>query len=152
MEAVKLNNGVLMPVLGLGTFEVTEPVECIDSVKDALALGYRMVDTAQLYNNEEFVGEGIAESGVPREDVFITTKVMNCNFSCARASLMESMKKLRTDYLDLVLLHWPYGDVYAAWRDLELCQRYFQRYRRNHLHGQCILPTGLAAKLYFFPF
>ena len=116
-EAVKLNNGVLMPVLGLGTFEVTEPAECIDSVKDALALGYRMVDTAQLYNNEEFVGEGIAESGVPREDVFITTKVMNCNFSCARASLMESMKKLRTDYLDLVLLHWPYGDVYAAWRD-----------------------------------
>ena len=97
MEAVKLNNGVLMPVLGLGTFEVTEPAECIDSVKDALALGYRMVDTAQLYNNEDFVGEGIAESGVPREDVFITTKVMKCNFSCARASLMESMKKLRTD-------------------------------------------------------
>lgn len=108
-----------MPVLGLGTFEVTDPAECIDSVKDALALGYRMVDTAQLYNNEEFVGEGIAESGVSREEVFITTKVMNCNFSCARASLMESMKKLRTDYLDLALLHWPYGDVYAAWRDLE---------------------------------
>ena len=107
METVKLNNGVVMPILGLGTFEVTEPAECIDSVKDALELGYRMVDTAQLYNNEEFVGEGIAESGVPREDVFITTKVMNCNFSCARASLMESMKKLRTDYLDLVLLHWP---------------------------------------------
>lgn len=123
METVKLNDGVQMPVFGLGTFKVTDPAECVGSVKDALELGYRMIDTAQLYENEEFVGRGVAESGVPRQDIFITTKVMCSNFSRARASLEESMRKLGTDYLDLVLLHWPYGDVYAAWRDLEAMRR-----------------------------
>lgn len=123
METVKLNNGVQMPVLGLGTYKVTDPSECLSSVRDALELGYRMIDTAQLYDNEELVGEAVAGSGVPRQDIFITTKVMNSNFSRARASLEASMRKLRTDYLDLVLLHWPYGDVYAAWRDLEAMYR-----------------------------
>lgn len=123
MKTVTLNNGVEMPVLGLGTYKTTDPSECLTSVRDALELGYRMIDTAQFYDNEEFVGQAVASSDVPREDIFITTKVWPTRFSDARASLMESMKKLRTDYIDLVLLHWPYGDIYAAWRDLEAMNR-----------------------------
>ena len=123
MKTVTLNNGVEMPVLGLGTYKTTDPNECLTSVRDALELGYRMIDTAQFYDNEELVGQAVASSDVPREDIFITTKVWPTRFSDARASLMESMKKLRTDYIDLVLLHWPYGDIYAAWRDLEAMNR-----------------------------
>ena len=119
MEKVTLNNGVEMPVLGLGTYKSTDPVECSVSVKAALECGYRMIDTAQLYGNEDVVGKAIKESGIPRDEIFITTKIWCDNFSHARKSVMESLTKLGTDYIDLMLLHWPYGDIYAAWRDLE---------------------------------
>ena len=118
-QTVKLNNGVEMPVLGLGTYKATDPGECRQAVIDALELGYRLIDTAQIYHNEEYVGEAIAASGVPRDEIFITTKVWPDRFGDARSSVEESMRKLRTDYLDLVLLHWPYGDTYAAYRALE---------------------------------
>lgn len=119
MEKVTLNNGVEMPVLGLGTYKSTDPVACSVSVKAALECGYRMIDTAQLYGNEDVVGKAIKESGIPRDEIFITTKIWCDNFSHARKSVMESLTKLGTDYIDLMLLHWPYGDIYAAWRDLE---------------------------------
>ena len=119
MKTVKLNNGIEMPVLGLGTFLSNDPAVCEQSVVDAISLGYRLIDTAQGYGNEEHIGRAIARCGVPREELFITTKVWFGNYGNTRASVEESMRKLQTDYLDLVLLHWPFGDTYAAWRALE---------------------------------
>ena len=119
MENVKLNNGVLMPVLGLGTFKSVDETECRDSVAAALELGYKMIDTARMYGNEEYVGEAVASSGIDRKEIFLTTKVWCDEFGDTRLAVEDSLKKLRTDYIDLVLLHWPYGDVYAAWRELE---------------------------------
>lgn len=121
MEYMKLNSGIEMPMLGYGTYQVTDPEECINSVLEAIKAGYRLIDTAQVYGNEEAVGAGIKNCGVTREELFITTKVW---FRCfedeaCRKSLDESMKKLDLDYLDMVLLHWPFGNVYAAWRVLE---------------------------------
>lgn len=123
MDSVKLNNGVSMPMLGLGTFKSTDSSECIDSVTSALELGYRMIDTARMYKNEEFVGEAVASSGIDRHDIFLTTKVWCDEFDDARKAVEDSLTKLRTDYIDLVLLHWPYGNVYAAWRELEKMYR-----------------------------
>lgn len=119
MKTVKLNNGIEMPVLGLGTFLSNDPSICEQSVVDAIGLGYRLIDTAQGYGNEEYIGRAIARCGVAREELFITTKVWFKNYADTYASVMESMRKLQTDYLDLVLLHWPFGDTYAAWRELE---------------------------------
>lgn len=119
MKTVKLNNGIEMPVLGLGTFLSNDPAVCEQSVVDAISLGYRLIDTAQGYGNEEYIGQAIARCGVPRKELFITTKVWFRNYGNTRASVEESMRKLQTDYLDLVLLHWPFGDTYAAWRVLE---------------------------------
>ncbi len=121
MKMIKLNNGVEMPILGYGTFQVTDTKECEDSVAAALRSGYRLIDTAQAYGNEEAVGAGIKKSGVPREEIFITTKVWFRSYETGdcRNSVLESMKKLGVDYLDMVLLHWPFGNTYAAWRDLE---------------------------------
>ncbi|MCI1640539.1 MAG: aldo/keto reductase [Bacteroidales bacterium] len=119
METVKLNNGVEMPVIGLGTFKANDPDECEQGVVDALEVGYRMIDTAQSYGNEEYIGKALKRSGVKRADIFLTTKVWFRNFENARASVEESMRRLGTDYLDLVLLHWPFGNTYAAYRDLE---------------------------------
>ena len=119
MKTVKLNNGIEMPVLGLGTFLSNDPAVCEQSVVDAISLGYRLIDTAQGYGNEEHIGRAIARCGVPRKELFITTKVWFKNYGNTRASVEESMRKLQTDYLDLVLLHWPFGDTYAAWRVLE---------------------------------
>lgn len=121
MEMMTLNNGVEMPILGFGTYQVTDPGECEKSVINAVKAGYRLIDTAQAYGNEEAVGAGIRNCGVDRKELFVTTKVW---FRCfesddCRASLEESMKKLGVDYLDMVLLHWPFGNVYAAWRVLE---------------------------------
>ncbi len=125
METIRLNNGVTMPMLGYGTFRVTDPEECAQSVYTAIRTGYRLIDTAQAYGNEAAVGEGVrravAAGLVKREDLFLTTKVW---FQCfetdaCRASLEQSLKDLGVDYIDLVLLHWPYGNVYAAWRVLE---------------------------------
>ena len=119
METVKLNNGIEMPMLGLGTFLSNDPQTCEQTVVDAVNLGYRLIDTAQGYGNEEYIGRAVARCGVPREELFLTTKVWFKNYENTRASVEESMHKLQTDYLDLVLLHWPFGDTYAAWRALE---------------------------------
>lgn len=120
MEYATLSNGVKMPMLGYGVYQVTKE-ECERCVLDALKTGYRHIDTAQAYMNEEEVGSAIEKSGVPREEIFLTTKVWLSSYGeeKARASVLESMKKLRTDYIDLVLLHQPFGDAYGAWRALE---------------------------------
>ena len=119
MEYTTLSNGVKMPMLGYGVYQVTKD-ECKRCVLDALAVGYRSIDTAQSYFNEEEVGEAIQESGIPREEIFLTTKVWLEHYGeqDAYASVLESMRKLQTDYLDLVLLHQPYADAYGAWRAL----------------------------------
>lgn len=120
MEYVKLNNGVEMPILGFGVYQIpaSETKRC---VLDAIKVGYRSIDTAQSYFNEAEVGEAIAECGVPREELFITTKVWidNYGYENCKKSVEESLKKLRTDYIDLVLLHQPFSDYYGAYRALE---------------------------------
>lgn len=120
MEYTVLSNGVKMPVLGYGVYQVS-PAECERCVRDALTAGYRSLDTAQSYFNEEQVGAAMANSGVPRQEIFLTTKVWveHYGYEAARASVLESMRRLRTDYLDLVLLHQPFSDYYGAWRALE---------------------------------
>ena len=120
MEHVTLSNGVKMPILGYGVYQVTKE-ECERCVLDALKVGYRHIDTAQAYFNEEEVGSAILKSGIPRKDIFITTKVWidNYGYEKTKASIAESMEKLKTDYLDLVLLHQPFSDYYGAWRALE---------------------------------
>lgn len=120
MEQVTLYNGVKMPIIGYGVYQVSKE-ECERCVMDALAVGYRSIDTAQSYFNEEQVGSAIVKSGVPREDIFLTTKVWleHYGYDAARKSVLESMRKLRTDYLDLVLLHQPFSDYYGAYRALE---------------------------------
>ena len=120
MLYVTLNNGIKMPQLGYGVYQVN-PEECERCVLDALSVGYRSIDTAQAYFNEEQVGSAIKKSGVAREDIFLTTKVWITNYGEGKTyrSVVRSMEKLQTDYLDLVLLHQPFGDTYGAWRDLE---------------------------------
>jgi 2,5-diketo-D-gluconate reductase A len=120
MEYVTLNNGVQMPILGYGVYQVTKE-ECERCVLDALSVGYRSLDTAQSYNNEEEVGSAIQKSGVKREDIFLTTKVWieHYGYEETKKSVLESMRKLKTDYLDLVLLHQPFADCYGAYRALE---------------------------------
>lgn len=120
MEYVTLNNGVKMPILGYGVYQVTKD-ECERCVLDALEVGYRAIDTAQSYFNEEEVGAAIQKSGVKRGDIFLTTKVWieHYGYEAAKRSELESMEKLRTDYLDLVLLHQPFADYYGAYRALE---------------------------------
>lgn len=120
MEYVTLSNGVKMPILGYGVYQVTKE-ECERCVLDALKVGYRHIDTVQAYFNEEEVGSAIKKSGIPREEIFITTKVWIDNFGYenTKRSIDESLKKLQTDYIDLVLLHQPFYDIYGAWRALE---------------------------------
>lgn len=120
MDYVTLSNGVKMPQLGYGVYQVTKE-ECERCVGDALKVGYRLIDTAQSYFNEEEVGNAIAKSGIARNEIFLTTKVWieNYGYEKTRASVLESMRKLRTDYLDLCLLHQPFGDTYGAYRALE---------------------------------
>ncbi|MBQ8811463.1 MAG: aldo/keto reductase [Bacteroidales bacterium] len=120
MEYILLNNGVKMPALGYGVFKV-DPKECERCVTDAINVGYRLIDTAQFYANEEAVGNAIRKSGIPREDFFIVTKVWitNSGENKAAASIDESLKKLQTDHVDLLLVHQPYGDYYGTYRALE---------------------------------
>ncbi|MBQ8357490.1 MAG: aldo/keto reductase [Clostridia bacterium] len=120
MQYVTLNNGVKMPMLGYGVYQVTKD-ECERCVLDALKVGYRLIDTAQSYFNEEEVGNAIAKSGIPREEIFLTTKVWieHYGYDECRASVLESLRKLKTDYVDLCLLHQPFSDVYGAYRALE---------------------------------
>ena len=117
---IKLNNGVDMPQIGYGVYQVT-PEECERCVSDALSVGYRMIDTAQAYHNEEGVGNAVKKSGLKREDVFIVSKVWISNYGeeKAKASIEESLRKLQTDYIDLMLLHQPFCDRYGAYRALE---------------------------------
>lgn len=121
MLYTKLNNGVQMPLLGFGCYRLTDPQESSRAIEAALATGYRLFDTAEFYKNEEIVGKTLRASGIAREDLFLTTKVWFRNFEAGecRQSVLNSLAKLRVDYLDLVLLHWPFGNTYAAWRDLE---------------------------------
>lgn len=120
MEYVKLSNGVEMPILGYGVYQVTKE-ECEQCVLDALEAGYRLIDTAQSYFNEEEVGSAIAKSGIPRDEVFITSKVWieHYGYEACRASVEESLRKLQTGYIDLMFLHQPLSDTYGAWRALE---------------------------------
>jgi 2,5-diketo-D-gluconate reductase A len=120
MEYTKLNNGVEMPMLGYGVFLVS-PQECERCVLDAISVGYRSIDTAQAYFNEEGVGNAIVKCGVAREDLFITTKVWitNAGYEKAKASIEESLQKLQTDYVDLLLVHQPYNDFYGTYRAME---------------------------------
>jgi len=121
MQTVKLNNGVDMPVLGFGVFQVTDLAECERSVLDAIETGYRLIDTAQSYMNEEAVGRAIKRSGVPREELFITTKlwIQSNGYEGAKKAFENSLEKLQLDYLDLYLIHQPFGDVYGEWRAME---------------------------------
>lgn len=120
METVRLRNGVEMPMIGYGVYQV-EPGECERCVSDALKVGYRMIDTAQAYHNEEGVGAAVAKSGIPREELFIVSKVWisNYDYEKAKASIDESLRKLGTGYIDLMLLHQPFCDRYGAYRALE---------------------------------
>ena len=120
METVKLNNGVEMPILGYGVYQVT-PEECERCVLDALSVGYRSIDTAQAYFNEEGVGNALVKSGISRSEVFITTKVWisNGGDEKAKASINESLRKLQSDYIDLLLIHQPFNDYYGTYRAME---------------------------------
>ena len=120
MEYVTLNNGVKMPMLGYGVYQV-DAAETERCVLDAISVGYRSIDTAQAYNNEEGVGEAMAKCGVPRDQLFITTKVWisNAGYEKAKASIDASLKKLQTDYIDLMLIHQPFNDYYGSYRAME---------------------------------
>lgn len=121
MEKVKLNNGIEMPILGFGVFQVYDPKECEQSVIDAIQAGYRLIDTAASYMNEEAVGRAIRNSGVGRSELFITTKlwVQDTGYENTKKAFERSIKRLQLDYLDLYLIHQPYGDVHGSWRAME---------------------------------
>jgi 2,5-diketo-D-gluconate reductase A len=121
MQKVKLNNGVEMPILGFGVFQVTDLAECERSVLDAINTGYRLIDTAASYMNEDAVGKAIMSSGVPREDLFITTKlwIQSNGYEGTKKAFENSLKRLQLDYLDLYLMHQPFGDVYGEWRAMQ---------------------------------
>ena len=121
METVTLNNGVKMPKAGFGVFQVKDQEECTRSVLDAIDAGYRLIDTAQSYGNEEAVGKAIAQTSGPREELFLTTKVWisNYGYEKAKQSVLDSLEKMGLDYIDLVLLHQPFKDYYGAYRALE---------------------------------
>ena len=121
IPTVTLNNGVEMPSLGFGVFQVPDPAECERSVRDAIDVGYRLLDTATSYGNEEAVGTAIRNHGIDRAELFVTTKlwIEDASYEGAKAAFERSTNKLQLDYLDLWLIHQPYGDVYGAWRAME---------------------------------
>ena len=121
MENITLNNGVEMPILGFGVYQMNDASECEKSVLDAIEVGYRLIDTASAYGNEEAVGNAIKKSGVPRKELFITTKlwISDAGYEKAKQAFELSLKKLQLDYLDLYLIHQPYGDIYGSWRAME---------------------------------
>ncbi len=121
MEYATLNNGVRIPLLGFGVFQVENPAECEQCVSEAIATGYRLIDTAAVYLNEEVVGRAVKKSGVPREDFFITTKVWikDMGYEQTKSAFERSLARLNMDYLDLYLIHMPFGDVFGAWKAME---------------------------------
>jgi len=121
MEKIVLNNGVAMPILGFGVFQIDDLAECERSVHDAIDVGYRLIDTAASYGNEAAVGSAIKRSGVPRNELFVTTKlwIADTGYEKTKRAFDRSMKRLQLDYLDLYLIHQPYGDVFGSWRAME---------------------------------
>jgi 2,5-diketo-D-gluconate reductase A len=125
VPAVTLNNGLEMPILGFGVFQVPDLVECERSVRDAIDVGYRLLDTAASYGNEKAVGDAIRIHGIDRSELFVTTKlwIQDASYERAMAAFERSLNKLQLDYIDLYLIHQPYGDVYGAWRAMEELHR-----------------------------
>ncbi|MEK4105336.1 aldo/keto reductase [Paenibacillus sp. FSL R10-2791] len=121
MQTVTLNNGVVMPILGFGVYQMNDASECEQSVYEAIMAGYRLIDTAAAYQNEEAVGRAIKRSGVPREEIFITTKlwIQDAGYERTKKAFAKSLDRLQVDYLDLYLIHQPFGDVYGSWRAME---------------------------------
>jgi 2,5-diketo-D-gluconate reductase A len=121
MEKIVLNNGIEMPLLGFGVYQITDAKECEKSVYDAIKTGYRLIDTAAAYGNEEAVGNAIKRSGVPRKELFITTKlwIQDTGYENTRNAFERSLQRLQLEYLDLYLIHQPYGDVHGSWRAME---------------------------------
>jgi 2,5-diketo-D-gluconate reductase A len=121
MEHVTLNNGLLMPILGFGVFQIPDPAECERTVVDAVGAGYRLIDTAASYQNEAAVGRGIQRCGVARDQLFVTSKlwVQDTGYENTQRAIDKSLQRLQMDYLDLFLIHQPYGDVYGSWRAMQ---------------------------------
>ncbi|MGN1140057.1 MAG: aldo/keto reductase, partial [Oliverpabstia sp.] len=125
MDKTQLNNGVVMPLLGFGVFQITDQTVCKESVKTALAAGYRMIDTAACYGNEKAVGEAVRESGIARNEIFLVSKVwiQDAGYEKTMSSFEKSLANLQTEYLDLYLIHMPYGDYHGSWRAMEELQK-----------------------------
>lgn len=125
MRHITMNNGIEIPILGFGTFQITDPIEAEEAVFQAIQAGYRHIDTAQSYLNEEAIGKGIKKANIAREELFVTTKIWveNVSYEGVYASFQRSLKRLQLDYVDLLLIHQPFNDVYGAWRAMEELQQ-----------------------------